>query len=310
LKKKSLMSLCASTFCASAAVVSSPLTAFANVSSPSMKQKSIVVNQQTISKPYGFVQDDTTYMPIWYLMQALDKLNIHSTWHNHAWSFTTSRTLDLNGVRSGTGTSSIYVNGHLVQKVNEIVAEDPASGHQTTYMPAWYVMKVLDRLHVNSNWNGTVWQINTESQSANFSIQSNTRPPAQRSVSSDDSNIGEQIANYAKQFIGVPYQWGGESTSGFDCSGLVQTVFAHFHKSLPRTAAEQAQVGHVISKADLQPGDLVFFNTDGSDFSHDGIYVGDGKFISATTSHGVQVKDLNDPYYWGPRFTRATNPGL
>lgn len=123
-------------------------------------------------------------------MKALGKLNIHSTWHNHAWSLTTSRTLDLNDVQPGIGSSSIYVNGYL-QKVNEIVAEDPASGQQSTYMPAWYVMKVLNRLHLNSMLNGTVWQIYTDSQAP--SSQSDIRSSAQHSVSSDTSNVGQQI---------------------------------------------------------------------------------------------------------------------
>jgi hypothetical protein len=191
LKKKSLISLCATTICASTAAVSMPLTAFANVNTPSIHEKAIVVNQQPISKPYGFIHDNTTYMPVWYLMKALEKLNIHSTWHNHAWSLTTSRPLDLNDVQPGVGSSSIYVNGHLVQKVNEIVAEDPNSGQQTTYIPAWYVMKVLNRLHVNSGWDGAVWKIDTEPQAP--SSQSNTRSSADHSFSSDDSNVGHPI---------------------------------------------------------------------------------------------------------------------
>lgn len=248
-------------------------------------------------------------MPIWYLMQALDKLNIQSTWQNKVWSLTTQGQPNLNQVQPGNGSSSIVVNGTLVQKVDELVANDPASGQSTTYMPAWYVMQVLKRLNINSNWNGTIWQIYTSSTApaiGQLDVKLNTRPPQQRSA----PNLGQQIVSYAEKFIGTPYVWGGESVRGFDCSGFVQYVFRHFGVSLPRTSQEQAQVGSVINKSDLQPGDLVYFNTEGTPFSHVGVYVGNGQFISATTSRGVQIKSLSDPYYWGPRYTRSTNPGI
>ncbi|WAH36779.1 C40 family peptidase [Alicyclobacillus dauci] len=303
MNKKVFISLCTSTICASVAVVTSPLTAFASVHSPTMNQKAIVVNQDLISKPSGFVYDNTTYMPIWYLMQALDKLKIHSVWANHTWTLTAADRPDLSHVHVGTGSSSIYVNGHLVQKVNEVAAEDPASGKQTTYMPAWYIMQIMNRLNIHSTWNGETWEIHTASQSPSVTARTLAKP-------SDISSTGQQIVDYAEKFIGTPYRMGGESASGFDCSGFSQTVFAHFNISLPRTAAGQAQVGQTISKSDLQPGDLVFFNTDGTGISHVGIYVGDGKFISATSSKGVQVNDISDPYYWGPRFVEATNPGI
>lgn len=125
-------------------------------------------------------------------------------------------------------------------------------------------------------------------------------------LSSASSTSGQAIVDYAKQFIGDKYRWGGESTSGFDCSGLVQVVYRHFGVSLPRVAADQATVGQVISKSSLKPGDLVFFNTTGSTFSHVGIYTGNNEFLSAT-DHGVMISSLSNPY-WGPRFTRATNP--
>lgn len=135
------------------------------------------------------------------------------------------------------------------------------------------------------------------SSSNAVSGSSTSQPPAS----------GQAIVNYAETFLGVPYQWGGESTSGFDCSGLVQVVYAHFGINLPRTASQQAEVGTVVSESALQPGDLVFFNTTGSAYSHDGIYVGNGNFISATTSSGVRISSLSN-VYWAPRFERATNP--
>lgn len=121
--------------------------------------------------------------------------------------------------------------------------------------------------------------------------------------------LREQIISYAKQFQGVPYHYGGTSAStGFDCSGFVMTVYQHFGISLPRTAAQQHSVGQTVSASQLQPADLVFFNTTGQPYSHVGIYIGNGQFISATSSKGVTISNLSDPYYWGPRFTSATDP--
>ncbi|MCL6452615.1 MAG: C40 family peptidase [Alicyclobacillus sp.] len=311
MKKKTLMSLCASAVCAGAALFTAPAAAFADVSASDMTMKGIVFNQDVVSKPYGFVQNGTTYLPIWYLMQALHQLQVNSHWANQSWTLVTSgsTTPDLSNVNPGTGTTSIYLNGELVQKVDTVVATDPSSGKPTTYMPAWYIMQLLNRLQVHSKWNGTVWQMYTGTTPpaiGNLDIQPNTRPPAARSAPS----LGEQIVQYAEQFIGTPYQYGGTSANGFDCSGFVQAVFAHFGKTLPRTAAEQAQVGSAVSEQDLNPGDLVFFDTEGSPFSHVGIYVGNGEFISATTSRGVRICKLEDSSYWGPRFTKATDPGV
>lgn len=308
MKRTFLVSLCTSALCASAAVVASPLTAFADTQSVSMQQDAIVLRQDVVSKPYGFVSDNTTYMPIWYLMQALEKLNIKSTWSDHTWSLTTSSTPDYQDANVGSGTSSIYLNGKLVQKVDEIAEVDPASGSETTYMPAWYIMQVLHDLGIHSNWNGSIWQLYTGSTAPAMPQNITLNRPTAQAPARKASDTRQQIVDYAEKFIGTPYEMGGESASGFDCSGLVQTVYKHFNISLPRTAAEQAQVGQTVSKDNLQAGDLVFFNTDGQADSHVGIYVGNGQFISATSSKGVRITDLNDPYYWGPRYCGSTDP--
>ncbi|WP_274432709.1 C40 family peptidase [Alicyclobacillus sp. ALC3] len=122
------------------------------------------------------------------------------------------------------------------------------------------------------------------------------------------SPTGQEVVVYAQRFLGTPYVWGGESPTGFDCSGLVQTVYRHFGVCLPRTAAQQHAATMPVSVQTLQPGDLVFFDTTGATYSHDGIYIGHGQFLSATSSRGVRIADLHDPYYWGVRFTGATHP--
>lgn len=116
------------------------------------------------------------------------------------------------------------------------------------------------------------------------------------------------IINTSMSFLGVPYRFGGNGVKdgGFDCSGLVRTVFEKaMGKNLPRRAAEQAAATRKISKDELQPGDLVFFNTMQRAFSHVGIYVGDNKFVHAPrTGTVVRVENMNNSY-WTSRFNGA-----
>ncbi|WP_295850705.1 C40 family peptidase [uncultured Xylophilus sp.] len=111
----------------------------------------------------------------------------------------------------------------------------------------------------------------------------------------------------AMGFIGVPYRRGGNSAaSGFDCSGFVRAIYGEtVGHLLPRRANEQAAATEKIDKTDLQPGDLVFFNTMRRAFSHVGIYVGDGKFIHAPKPGAqVRVEDMRIGY-WNSRFDGA-----
>lgn len=112
------------------------------------------------------------------------------------------------------------------------------------------------------------------------------------------ASLADQIIANAKTYIGVPYLWGGTSPAGFDCSGYVQYVFRQSGISLPRTTTEQYQIGTYVSKANLQPGDLVFLqNTYREGISHVGIYIGNGKMIHASSSKGVVISDLSTSYY-------------
>ncbi|MFC4410014.1 NlpC/P60 family protein [Chungangia koreensis] len=115
----------------------------------------------------------------------------------------------------------------------------------------------------------------------------------------------DDVASYAKKFLGVPYRFGGTTPSGFDCSGYIRYVFNHFNIDLPRTSAEQYNVGSSVSKSDLQPGDLVFFkNTYKKGISHTGIYLGNGNVISAE-NEGIAISNINTNPYWGPRYAGA-----
>jgi cell wall-associated NlpC family hydrolase len=111
----------------------------------------------------------------------------------------------------------------------------------------------------------------------------------------------------AMGFLGVPYRRGGNTAeSGFDCSGFVRAMYEQtVGLVLPRRARDQAAATETIERQDLQPGDLVFFNTMRAKFSHVGIYVGDGKFIhSPKPGQQVRVEDMRQAY-WERRFNGA-----
>lgn len=111
----------------------------------------------------------------------------------------------------------------------------------------------------------------------------------------------------ALSLIGIRYKRGGTTPeTGFDCSGFVQHVFREgMGLILPRTSREISKEGEPIKKADLQPGDLVFFNTMRRAFSHVGIYLGEGQFIHSPRSGGkVRIEDLHDSY-WAKRYEGA-----
>jgi cell wall-associated NlpC family hydrolase len=116
-----------------------------------------------------------------------------------------------------------------------------------------------------------------------------------------------EVAEFATTLAGVKYRYGGTSPeTGLDCSGFIIYVFREtLGIDLPRRVADISGIGQEISRADLQPGDLVFFNTQGYKYSHAGIYLGDNKFIHAPRSgRAVHIADMN-LQYWARHFNGA-----
>lgn len=101
----------------------------------------------------------TTYMPIWYVMQLLKPMDIQSTCDGKTWHLTTPGQPNLSNMQVGTGSTGLYLNGTLVEKVNTVAETDPSTNHLTTYMPIWYVMQLLNRVGLQSTWNGTTWSV-------------------------------------------------------------------------------------------------------------------------------------------------------
>lgn len=120
------------------------------------------------------------------------------------------------------------------------------------------------------------------------------------------SDIRVDLVNYAKQFIGNPYKWGGTSlTNGADCSGFVQSVFKNFGISLPRTSSSQSAVGTTISSSDLVAGDLIFYGQSGR-INHVAIYMGNGQVVHASTaSTGIKVSNA---FYRQPSVIKRILP--
>ena len=113
-----------------------------------------------------------------------------------------------------------------------------------------------------------------------------------------DSSIKDRLLRVAQRMLAVPYRFGGTTLWGLDCSGFVQKTFAFLNLDLPRSAREQFREGAKVAKADLSPGDLVFFRTYAKYPSHVGIYLGDNRFVHASSrERKVTVESLDTPYY-------------
>jgi len=132
-------------------------------------------------------------------------------------------------------------------------------------------------------------------------------PSAIQSLADRALSSAQELAMQAMGLIGIRYTFGGRNPdTGFDCSGLVRYVFDRVTgRSLPHNSYEMARMGTSVGKGELEPGDLVFFNTRGKRFSHVGIYVGDGRFIHAPSRGGrVHIVNMGDRY-WVSRFDGA-----
>lgn len=128
----------------------------------------------------------------------------------------------------------------------------------------------------------------------------NTKARSAKVQAQNKALASGNVIQAASAFRGTRYVMGGTSRAGFDCSGFVRYILSNTGKvALPRTATEQFYRGAPIANADLQPGDLVFFQgTYKRGISHVGIYCGGGKFIHAANAHkGVRTDNLNDSYY-------------
>ena len=109
------------------------------------------------------------------------------------------------------------------------------------------------------------------------------------------ASLRTQIVNYALQFLGNPYVWGGTSlTKGADCSGFTLSVFGHFGISLPHYSGSQANMGKAVKSSEMRPGDLVFYANSKGTINHVGIYIGNGQIVNAASRRsGIKISTWN-----------------
>lgn len=117
----------------------------------------MIWNGKSIIVP-SFDRDSTSYIPVWYVMELLQQTNVQNIWTGHYWYLQSTSQPNMSNLQTGTGTTSIYINGVLVQNLTPEVAVDPMSNQPTTYMPI-PVAQLLSRLGLQTNWNGTTWTV-------------------------------------------------------------------------------------------------------------------------------------------------------
>lgn len=228
-------------------------------------------------------------------------------------------TASVLNVRSNPGTPSIVIN--KLKKGQSVNIADKSGD--------WYIIKISDTsvgwmhskyIEVGSSGASKISasassaapknpaEVNTASSKRAVASKSKTvsrgdeASMQKKSTARKDAILGEQIAEYSKKFLGVPYKWGGTTPEeGFDCSGFTYYVFKQFGIKLNRTAEEQSRQGVYVEKSELRPGDLLFFDTNeknNGEVTHDGLYIGDNKFIhSANPRTVVRITDLSDSFY-------------
>ena len=120
-------------------------------------------------------------------------------------------------------------------------------------------------------------------------------------------SVGDRAAEVALAQVGVPYRYGGQSPTGFDCSGLVHYAYGRAGKAVPRTTGSLWSGTTAVERSDILPGDILFFSIEGK-MSHVGLYLGGGRFVHAPSSgRSVSVETLSSPFY-SQAFLRAGRP--
>lgn len=128
-------------------------------------------------------------------------------------------------------------------------------------------------------------------------------PPATEEVSA----LRKAVIASGTNYLGKPYVWGGTGPDGFDCSGLMETIFAENGISISRGAKDQYKNGRKVKRKDLRPGDLIFFETYAKGVSHVGVWIGNGNFLHSESSDaGVTITPISIPYWYDRYYGAAT----
>ena len=211
----------------------------------------------------------------------------------------------LSSTSTGSGSSNSSSTTTTTKYVNSTSGLNVRKGPSTSYSK---VTKLAHgtKVTVKSTENG--WsKIESGSISGYVSSQYLTSTALSSSEGSSNSNTSSsatasKVISYAKTLLGKPYVWGAQGPNGFDCSGFTYYVYKNSAGiTLPRTSSQQSKYGKAVSKSNLQPGDLVFFDTVGANngvVTHCGIYIGGGQLIHAASGQGkVVINNMNSSYY-------------
>ena len=199
-----------------------------------------------------------------------------------------SASTDTSYDNGSTGTDTSYDNGSTS---TDMSYDNGSTGTDTSYDNG---STGTDTSYDNGS-TGTDSSYDNGSTGTDTSYDNgNTGTDTTTDSSASDSSLGQQIADYAVQFVGNPYVYGGTSlTNGTDCSGFTMSVMANFGIGLARTAADQSYGGTSVAISDIMPGDLLFYS-DGSGISHVALYIGGGQIVhAATESQGIIISNYN-----------------
>ena len=195
-------------------------------------------------------------------------------------------------IRSGASTSHSIVT--KAYKGNTVEILESSNG--------WHKVKLSNG---KIGW-ASAQYISTSGDNTN---SGNTSQESTQSPSNNQSNTSSKvqaIVNTAKAQIGKKKAWGAEGPNAFDCSGLTYYIYKQNGITIPRTSREQSNFGTTVSKSNLQPGDLLFFSTDGSGgVSHVGIYVGNGQMVHVSSSKNSVISTSINTSYWQKAYIRA-----
>lgn len=144
--------------------------------------------------------------------------------------------------------------------------------------------------------------IDTRDIHASEAVGNDTGQPSSAAISSTQANTPEDndktLFSDIKQYFGIRYRFGGQTTKGFDCSGFVRFMFGRvFDMQLPRSSREMSSIGTRIKRSNLEPGDLVFFRNGKGRINHVGIFVGNDSFVHSSLSKGITRDRLNEKYF-------------
>ncbi|SIS68019.1 C40 family peptidase [Alicyclobacillus vulcanalis] len=268
----------------------------------------VVLANPQLSNPNQIAPGETLTLPTPYIVQPGDTVYLIATSHH----LTVSAILQAN---PGIQPLDLLVGETIYLPI-------PASNSAPTPPPATANPTSSTGPSASGSGPSSTTGTGQSATSAGASSTSSAGQPATSAGASSTSSAGQSatpvsqaqlrqaILTYAKSFLGTPYTWGGDTPqTGFDCSGFVEYVFAHFGIQLPRESHDQATVGTPVSMANLQPGDLLFFSDTDSNaalyanhVTHVGIYMGNGAMIESSSAHngeGVVIVQnvFQNPYY-------------